>query len=637
MRKLYALLAFICITLAVPSLRAQIPSGFALTSFSTGYSSPVNISSAGDSRLFIVQQRGRIFICDSLGNKVSTPFLDIASRVSSSGSERGLLGLAFDPNYALNGYFFVNYTRSSDHATVIARYTRDFSNPNLADFSSERVLLVISQPYSNHNGGHIAFGPDGYLYIGMGDGGSGGDPGNRSQNPMNLLGKMLRIDVSNPDADYEIPASNPFVSAADTAHEIWAIGVRNPWKYSFDKLTGDLWIGDVGQDNWEEVDFQPASAPGGENYGWRCYEADVPYDMSACSGLGPFTYPIAKYSNTASSGCSITGGKRYRGAAHASYYGTYLLSDYCTGKFWGIWDSAGTWVIDQFADVSDAINPVAFGENNLGELFVAGIGTGIIYRITDTTCAVTALISTPDSALVCSGSYIEALGCRDCTYEWYMDSTVIAGADEWKYEPSASGNYHVVVTSSGGCSDTSQTVYIRYSPAPVVSFSGLDTVLPYCAWDPSVTLVGSPAGGTFVGSGITGSVFDPSVPMLDMVDFMAFYPVVYTYTDSVGCTVSVSQVYEIDVCSSVNLESDEADLKVVPNPSNGVFGISCKAFSNRNVNMELVSPTGQVLRTWQATFADDKAQVELKGVSKGAYLLRVSDGAVVQSVRIVMQ
>jgi glucose/arabinose dehydrogenase len=198
----------------------------------------------------------------------------------SLGSERGLLGLAFDPGYLTNGYFYVNYTNTSGN-TQISRFRVSSTNPNRAVKSSEKFILQVQQPFSNHNGGCTRFGPDGYLYIGMGDGGSGGDPNNNAQNPMSLLGKMLRIDVHTGDP-YSIPPDNPFIDSANYRHEIWALGLRNPWRWSFDALTGDLIIGDVGQDKWEEVDFQSAASNGGENYGWRCYEGKHDYNLSGC-------------------------------------------------------------------------------------------------------------------------------------------------------------------------------------------------------------------------------------------------------------------------------------------------------------------------------------------------------------------
>ena len=278
-----------------------------LVPYATGFSSPVDVTHAGDDRLFVVEQGGRIKIIDGTGTVLATPFLNISS-LTNSGGERGLLGLAFHPDYATNGYFFVNYTDLSGDTRVV-RYSRSADDPNVADPNSAMQVIFIDQTQGNHNGGCIKFGPDGYLYIGMGDGGGAGDQSNLSQNTNVLLGKMLRLDVDS-ETPYAIPADNPFVGNENVRDEIWAIGVRNPWRFSFDRETGDMWMGDVGQNAFEEINFQPADSPGGENYGWRCYEADSPYNLSGCTG--DYVFPAYAIPHTTGV-CSITGGFVYRG------------------------------------------------------------------------------------------------------------------------------------------------------------------------------------------------------------------------------------------------------------------------------------------------------------------------------------
>ncbi|MEO8036020.1 MAG: PQQ-dependent sugar dehydrogenase, partial [Acidobacteriota bacterium] len=272
--------------------------------------SPTSIVSAGDSRLFITEQPGRILIYDGTALR-PTPFLDIRSLVSCCG-ERGLLSVAFHPHYRDNGFFFVDYTDSNGD-TIVTRYRVSSADPDRADASSALRLLKIVQPFSNHNGGQLQFGPDGFLYLGMGDGGSGGDPQNNGQNLGSLLGKILRLDVDG-GSPYAVPASNPFVSRAGARPEIWAYGLRNPWRFSFDRTSGDLWIADVGQDRWEEIDLQPAPSIGGENYGWRTTEARHCFNPSANCSTNGITFPVAEYSH--GEGCSITGGYRYRGARY---------------------------------------------------------------------------------------------------------------------------------------------------------------------------------------------------------------------------------------------------------------------------------------------------------------------------------
>lgn len=343
-----------------------------------GLVNAVYLTHAGDDRLFVVEQDGRIRIVQN-GSLVDTPFLDIDDRVGSEANEQGLLSVAFHPNYAENGRFFVNYTNNNGH-TVIARYQVRPDNPNQADPASEVILLTIDQPYENHNGGQIQFGPDGYLYIGMGDGGSQGDPQNNGQNPDTLLGDILRIDV-NHEANglaYTIPPTNPFLNDANYRPEIWAMGFRNPWRFSFDRLTGDLYITDVGQNQWEEVNFQSANSPGGQNYGWNLLEATHCYQIANCDSSG-FTLPVHEYSH-AEGGCSITGGYVYRGQEFPSLTGNYFFADYCTGFIWSLFSQPdGSWVSNLVAQTGFSIS--SFGENVSGELYILQHRTGIVYQI----------------------------------------------------------------------------------------------------------------------------------------------------------------------------------------------------------------------------------------------------------------
>lgn len=344
-----------------------------LESFATGFSSPVEIAHSGDSRLFVVERGGTIKILNSNGTTNPTPFLAISSLISSGG-ERGLLGLAFHPNYSTNGYFYVNYTNTAGN-TVIARYTVSGSDPNVANAGSATILLTITQPFSNHNGGSIKFGPDGYLYIGMGDGGSGGDPGNRAQNINELLGKMLRIDV-NTGSPYSSPASNPYVGIAG-ADEIWAIGLRNPWKFSFNRNNGDLWIADVGQNAYEEIN-KAASTQAGLNYGWRCYEGNDVYNSTGCAAQSTMTFPIAITSHN-SGNCSITGGYVYTGTVYPNFQNKYFFTDYCSPRI-GMADNSGNIT---YSNPFNGNSFVTFGEDMAGELYVAAINNGTIYKIKD--------------------------------------------------------------------------------------------------------------------------------------------------------------------------------------------------------------------------------------------------------------
>jgi glucose/arabinose dehydrogenase len=347
-----------------------------LQSIATGFASPVEITNAGDSRLFVVQKGGLIRILNSDGTVNATPFLNLSAFVSTN-SERGLLGLAFHPNYATNGYFFVNYTNLAGN-TVIARYTVNASNPNIAN-TTETVLMTITQPFANHNGGTIKFGPDGYLYIGMGDGGSGGDPGNRAQNINENLGKMLRIDVNATAAPfYSNPSSNPYVGVAGN-DEIWAIGLRNPWKFSFNRLNGDLWIADVGQDAVEEINKVASPLPNsGINFGWRCYEGNSTFITSGCAPSSAMSFPFIQYTRFGGA-CSVTGGYYYTGSAYPNFQNNYFFTDYCDNKIRMV-NNAG--VITTTAAFSGN-NFVTFGEDINGELYIAGITSGTVYKIID--------------------------------------------------------------------------------------------------------------------------------------------------------------------------------------------------------------------------------------------------------------
>jgi uncharacterized repeat protein (TIGR01451 family) len=356
------------------------------------FNTPVDIAHAGDGRLFIVERAGTIRSATLDQLATSAPiFLDIVSQVSSGG-ETGLLGLAFHPNFASNGYFYVNYTTliSSQLHTRISRFSVTES-PNVADPASELVLLQLAQPFSNHNGGDLNFGPDGYLYVGLGDGGSGGDPDGRAQNVNDLLGKILRLDVDGggiasdcgSSSNYTIPANNPFVGTAG-CDEIWAIGLRNPWRFSFDRQTGAMFIGDVGQNAIEEIDYQPAGT-GGVNWGWNTKEGTACYEpATGCDSTG-LTDPIYEYEHS-NNRCSITGGFVYRGSQYPALADRYLYADFCTGEVWSLTAVGGNWNGTLTNNsLAGGIGQIAtFGEDANGEVYLGTFSsTGLIYRIQD--------------------------------------------------------------------------------------------------------------------------------------------------------------------------------------------------------------------------------------------------------------
>ena len=338
-----------------------------------GLNSPVDVASAGDgsNRLFILERAGVIRIIHE-GTLFSDSFLDLRDRVGSSSSEQGLLGLAFHPAFSRNGFFYVNYTNQEGN-TVIARFSGS-DDPNRAEVTSENQLLFIGQPYPNHNGGVVVFGPDRYLYLGLGDGGSAGDPQGNGQSTETLLGKILRIDIDG-GSPYAFPPDNPFVSGGGKP-EIWAYGLRNPWRISFDRFTGDLYIGDVGQDAWEEVDFLQSGSPGGANFGWNYCEGSYPYKGTPISRQG-FVPPVFEYSHD--QGCSVTGGVVYRGSSLPEWQGVYLFGDYCSGKIWGLLRySDGTWAQSEMFEIGENIN--SFGEDESGEVYLVTM-SGNLYRL----------------------------------------------------------------------------------------------------------------------------------------------------------------------------------------------------------------------------------------------------------------
>jgi glucose/arabinose dehydrogenase len=350
--------------------RASAPdaSQVALVEVATGYNRPLLVTNANDgsNRLFVMEQGGVIYVREGEAQSI---FLDVSELltwdVAGGGyTERGLLGLAFSPNFAENDTFFINYTDTAG-ATIVARYRVLADNPNMADPASAEIILKVDQPFPNHNGGHLAFGKDGYLYVGMGDGGAANDPLGAGQNLAMLLGKMLRLDVSG-ETGYSIPLNNPFLNTSGALPEIWAYGVRNPWRFTFDRATGDMYMGDVGQNLYEEINFQSADSAGGENYGWNAYEATQVFNRNVTAN-NP-VMPIAEYQH-GNLGCSVTAGYVYRGTLLPDLDGVYFYSDYCSGVVWAAYrDLNGVWNTDIFLETGFGVS--SFGEDEDGELYI---------------------------------------------------------------------------------------------------------------------------------------------------------------------------------------------------------------------------------------------------------------------------
>ena len=372
------------------------PSNLTATEFATGLTNPIAIENAGDARLFVAERAGTIRVLESDGTLLPTPFLDISAQVDDVGSEMGLLGLAFHPDYANNGYFYVYYTRDPGEGldrSRVSRFSVSSSDPDVADPNSERVLMEFEQPYSNHNGGDLHFGPSGYLHIAVGDGGSGGDPHNNGQTTTTLLGKMLRIDVDTPPAagtgpdcdisqntNYSIPAGNAFNDGVGGSgcDEIFVLGVRNPWRFAFDSHTGGMWIADVGQRDFEEINYLPPGDSGGINLGWRCYEGEESYKPSGCDKV--YLPPVYAYSH-ATSGCSVTGGRVYRGERSPHLQGQYFFTDFCQSSIQSLSGPPDDPILSVALPLGELAAISTFGEDIDGEMYVAELRTGTIYLL----------------------------------------------------------------------------------------------------------------------------------------------------------------------------------------------------------------------------------------------------------------
>lgn len=459
----------------------------------TGFNWLVGVQRApGDARLYAFQKDGFIKIVNPDGSVNPTPFLDISAKVNNSSmNEQGLVGLAFHPNYQANGFFYVFYNQIGTGTSTISRYKRSPGNPNIAD-PTEGVLLTWEHPLPNHVGGCMKFGPDGYLYIGTGDGGGAGDPSGNSQNLLSFHGKILRLDVGNTGGAYTVPADNPFVGVANTAPEIWAYGLRNPWRFSFDRFTGELWIGDVGQDEREEVNYQPANSPGGENYGWSCKEGTLDFNPNQCFAGSVYTDPLFEYNHDGQE-CSVTGGVVYRGTKYADLFGKYLFTDFCAGKIWTL-QNDGVPTVAEVGNFNDN-DFTALEEDNAGELYLVGFNNNTIYKLTSSNCAPVAwLVAEPNITLPLGGSVQLNVYGNDLNYQWMWNGNPLNGATSSALTVSNAGTYSVVVTNpANGCSSTSNTTVVT-APAPLAASVSVQNVSCFDLANGTATAVAT--GGT---------------------------------------------------------------------------------------------------------------------------------------------
>ncbi|TAK36844.1 MAG: T9SS type A sorting domain-containing protein [Saprospiraceae bacterium] len=661
----------------------------ALSVFSSGFSKPVDIANCGDDRLFILEQHnGRIFILDKNGVRLNTPFLQLPG--VGQANEQGLLGLAFHPDYLTNGYFFINYSLPNGNSRI-SRFSVS-ANPNIAEPASEMVLLEVDQPYSNHNGGCLKFGPDGYLYAGFGDGGSGGDPQANGQNRSTLLGKILRLDVDN-GSPYAIPPGNPFVNEPDALGEIWAFGNRNPWRFSFDRATGDLWIGDVGQDSWEEIDFQPAGSTGGQNYGWRCYEGNHPFNTNGCNPMNTMTFPVAEYQNTNGIGCSVTGGFVYRGLHFPQLYGHYLFTDYCTGILWSLTpDGQGGWVNQQLNNLLD-LQFASFGENKNGELFVTGHANGNIYRITETSLewSYTANVTN----VLCPG---DTDGAIEITFSGTSPAMTLNwsdGASGPVRQNLPAGAYEVTITAPNGAtavenfvlsSTISLDAAVTNESCPGSADGAIDLTINGAAepstagWDDGANTfdrtglsageytvtIATGEGCTFVQNFVIATEFDnPVTPFITVENATILHaPAGYaTYqwllnggeiagATSADFTATVSGEYSVVVTNEGGCEATSATVVVItgtqellpgfsrllltPNPFDGALHLSWEAGAVQRFVVSLTDSMGkQHFHQIREMGGTGGHTFDLAGLPAGAYLFTVSKNEKTWSQKVI--
>lgn len=574
-----------------------------------GFDEPLAIVNAGDERLFIVERTGRIKILYPDGT-VST-FLDIDARVGSDGGEQGLLGLAFHPDYADNGYFFVNYTDTLGD-THISRFSRSAGDPELADASSELNLLYMDQPANNHNGGCLNFGPDGYLYIFMGDGGGTGH--NRSQDITdNLFGKILRIDVDGA-VPYAIPPGNPYIGITGD-DEIYAIGLRNPWRCNFDRLTGDLWVGDVGADSWEEIDLIPAGSTPDWNFGWKCYEGFHLREGTACDTIVPdFDLPIFEYPHDIDSGgFAVTGGYVYRGTEFPGLYGKYIFCDYISGNFFTLEpDGAGGWISQFYDYVIDHIT--SFGENLHGEIYACINDNGNVYKLIDHCADLNLSVLVTDAAAPTVHNGAINLSVTGATTPVnYMWSN---GAISEDISSLTAGIYSVTVTDALGCSKSIEaTVENLCGPATgIISTPSTNSV--FIDWDD----VGATGYRVMYKSAGPGPFMQMNTPVSSVTIPGLSSATAYTFKIKNKCPGAPGAFSANGNFMTLPLKEElTGEINIFPNPNNGKFFI---AGVRSETEIHIFNSTGQLIIT---KMINSPEEFDLSVYGDGIYFIRIEN------------
>lgn len=602
----------------------------------SGINSPIDLKHCGDDRLFVADRAGKIRVINADGTLRPTPFLDITSKISSATSgEEGLLGFVFSPDYKTSGKFYVDYTSNiaGKLTSVIAEY-KVSADTNIADVSSALTILTQQQPYNNHNGGNLMFGKDSYLYINLGDGGSGGDPQGNGQNKTTFLAKIVRIDVSNSSivTPYIIPPTNPFYNDATPGikKEIWAYGVRNPWRSSVDRLTGDLWIADVGQDKVEEIDFQDAVAAGGRNYGWNIMEGDQCYNPPTGCNTAGLTMPI--YTYTHADGNSITGGYVYRSVQSKELFGTYIFADYVKKWVDGIKQSGGvlSGSATRFITNAQAVgNPVSFGEDRYGDQYILFNGNTTVYKLEDTSYLrhpVAYFTTTSETA----GEYdFQALEGRNISYQWLKNMVPVDGAIDPTYTTTSNGSYRLVVTNSLGTTDTSDAYVIGVLPLRLISLNAQRTakgILINWATSSEQNLDGftiqrqSTAGNfediTFINSK-SGNSNASSVNNYSFTDAQAVLSIKNIYRLKIinkDGTISYSQIVSVEGLAS-------GGISIFPNPAKGHFKVILQNYLHP-VNLTIFDNLGRIVK--QQKLESNQVEIDVKSL-KGVYIVQIYD------------
>lgn len=616
--RFFASLMLSCLLLGCICLSAQ-PFTLKLEPFADAKTKVTDIASAGDERLFAVLQRGQINILNPGGKFSSKPFITLTDRVGQDGNEQGLLGLAFHPKFAQNGYFYIDYTDKSGN-TRVSRFQIKPDSADIGNPDSETLLLTVKQPSSNHNGGQICFGPDGYLYIALGDGGGGGDPNNNGQNRKSMLGKLLRIDVDRSEngKNYAIPTTNPFINNSEFAPEIWAWGLRNPWRFSFDRKTGDMWIADVGQDKYEEIDFQPASSKGGENYGWRCYEGNHEFNISGCDGKSDYVFPVYEYGRD--NGCSVTGGYVYRGKLWDKLKGWYFFADFCTSNIWATKrNDDGKFQTEFLGKFNGAFS--TFGQNSNGELFVAVHGGSILRLTTDSCPSIKPqIISETGAKTFCEGDSLRLSAVAQETlpysYRWYRNGDLVTEVTSAVYFAKESGEYSAELSYSTNCAWQTSAFSVTSLPNTNAQIVGLPNEILLSA--DSIALIGEPPGGVFAGKGVSGNFFNPKTAGIGI------HKISYSFMAANGCASIAEKTITVKPSTDVN-ETIPLGFKaeILPNPAEQSARLRLFLPVPSEISIRIMGRSGKEVYIQKLKLDAGEIDLPIENLTSGAYHLRI--------------